>query len=220
MSLETSPTSAEQTRSQIASLTKPSVQLILSGKRKCGKDYLEQLILERYPELVLSYRISAPIKGAFARAYCLDFTELLSASQYKENYREQMVTWSEQIRQTDPHYFLRLSIVQAAQETENAKPIWLLNDARRPTDLAYFTDSKEIDLSATKVIKLRLVSNEETRKERGWIFTEGIDDKTTECGLDSHQDWDYVIQNDGTKEELLKEMEPIFALVEQCFKSN
>jgi len=145
MSLE--PTNLDQTRAQISALPKPKVQLILSGKRKCGKDFLEQIILERFPQLVLSYRISAPIKGAFAQTYGLDLAELLSSSQYKENYREQMVLWSKQIRQSDAHYFLRLSILQSYQSEPNGpRPIWLLNDARRLTDLEYFADANEIDV--------------------------------------------------------------------------
>lgn len=29
------------------------------------------------------------------------------------------------------------------------------------------------------------------------MFTEGVDDQDTECGLDSVQDWNYRIENDG-----------------------
>lgn len=203
----TSNTSA--TIAQIAALAKPKVQLILSGKRKCGKDFAEQIMLDHFPGAILSYRISAPIKGAFARQHGLDFAELLTASQYKEQYRQQMVTWSEAIRASDPHFFLRLAITEAAAQS-GPKPIWLLNDARRPTDLQYFSDSREIDMSATQVIKMRIVSSEQTRIDRGWVFTAGIDDQTTECGLDSESNWDYLIQNDGTKEELLRQLEPIF----------
>ena len=213
--LQSSTTSGTTaTIAQIASLIKPKVHLILSGKRKCGKDFLEQIMLERFPEAILSYRISAPIKGAFARQNGLDFAELLTASQYKEQYRQQMVVWSEAIRASDPHFFLRLAIAEAAAKTD-PKPIWLLNDARRPTDLHYFADSSEIDMSATQVIKLRIVSSEATRFSRGWVFTPGIDDQTTECGLDAHSEWDYIIHNDSTKEDLLCALEPVFKRISE-----
>lgn len=194
---------------KISQLIKPKVQIVLSGKRKCGKDFLEGIILERFPQQVLSYRISAPIKGAFARQHGLDFAELLTASLYKEKYRQEMVIWSEAIRVSDPHYFLRLAITEAAEECEG-KPIWLLNDARRPTDLVYFTDSSEIDMSLTTLIKLRINSTTQTRVSRGWHFTKGIDDQQTECGLDDECHWDYIIQNDSTKEKLLIQLEPLF----------
>ena len=202
----------EQSRLAIGTLAKPQVQLILSGKRKCGKDFLEHLIFNRFSNKILSFRISGPIKAAFANKHGLNLTELLGASQYKEQYRKKMVQWSEQVRQTDPHYFLRLAILEA-YEAGGDKPIWLLNDARRPTDLQYFNDSSEIDMSKTRVVKLRIVSTEQTRMKRGWIFTEGIDDQTTECGLDHITDWDYIIENNGTKEELLVKMESIFQFI-------
>ncbi|KAH9399639.1 hypothetical protein TYRP_017628 [Tyrophagus putrescentiae] len=200
----------EQLVAKISQLSKPKVQIVLSGKRKCGKDFLESLILERFPRQVLSYRISAPIKGAYAQQHGLDFAELLTASEYKEQYRQEMVSWSEAVRAANPHHFLRLAIIQAATQTLENRPIWLLNDARRPTDLAYFADASEIDMTATALIKLRITSSELVRVSRGWHFTAGIDDQQTECGLDGERHWDYIIQNDGTKEDLLSQLEPFF----------
>jgi phosphomevalonate kinase len=58
--------------------------------------------------------------------------ELLGASAYKEKYRQKMIVWGEEKRNDDPGYFARLS-------TENAEePIWIISDARRPTDIVYF----------------------------------------------------------------------------------
>lgn len=202
---------------KISQLAKPKVQIVLSGKRKCGKDFLEGIILEKYSQQVLSYRISAPIKGAFAKQNGLNFAELLTASLYKEKYRQEMVIWSEAIRASDPHYFLRLAITEAADKCED-KPIWLLNDARRPTDLVYFTDSSEIDMSMTTLIKLRITSTLETRIKRGWQFTKGVDDQQTECGLDEESHWNYIIQNNSTKEELLIQLEPLFEQISKLLK--
>jgi phosphomevalonate kinase len=65
------------------------------------------------------------------------------------------------------------------------------------------------------VITIRISASEETRIKRGWIFTEGIDDKDTECGLDSYQNWDFVLKNDGSEEDLMSGLKPILQLIEQ-----
>lgn len=35
------------------------------------------------------------------------------------------------------------------------------------------------------------------RAERGWIYTAGIDDIESECGLDDYEQWDLVIENNN-----------------------
>ncbi|KAI2797294.1 hypothetical protein BLOT_011275 [Blomia tropicalis] len=203
-----------QIRENISKLKKPNVQLILSGKRKCGKDYVEQLIMERYGDLMKSFRISAPIKKAFADQHSLDYEMLLSASKYKETYRQQMVEWSDSIRSIDANYFLRMTIDQCFTHSTQSYPIWLLNDARRISDLNYFHDKSEIDIDHKNIITIRIVADPMVRMERGYQFTEGIDDQITECGLDSYQQWDHIIHNNGTKDDLLKCLQPIFNAID------
>jgi phosphomevalonate kinase len=123
----------------------------------------------------------------------------MDSSAYKEKYREAMVKWSEAVRETDPDIFLRMAIEQI-----NAKhvPVWILTDARRPTDLKFFTDDR---FSSSTVFRVRIKASDETRAARGWIFTPGIDDKATECGLDDHSDWELIIDNNNqTRDQLLE----------------
>lgn len=54
-------------------------------------------------------RISAPLKGAYAETHKLDMQELMSSGVYKENYRLDMIKWSDEIREKDPGYFCRLA---------------------------------------------------------------------------------------------------------------
>ncbi|KAI7693735.1 Phosphomevalonate kinase [Sarcoptes scabiei] len=105
-----------ETKERIRTLIKPKLILLLSGKRKSGKDFVERLLLERFPNSILSFRISSPIKKEFARERNLDYEELLTSSSYKENYRHKMVEWSESVRRTDPNYFLRLAIIEAYEK--------------------------------------------------------------------------------------------------------
>ena len=62
----------------------------------------------------------------------LDLAELLSASEYKERYRADMIVWGEKKREEDAWYFARI-ITRAA-----VRDVWIVSDARRPTDILYF----------------------------------------------------------------------------------
>ena len=44
-----------------------------------------------------------------------------------------MIRWGEERRDRDPAHFCRLATAEAD------KPVWLVCDARRPTDMDYFT---------------------------------------------------------------------------------
>lgn len=48
-----------------------------------------------------------------------------------------------------------------------------------------------------KLTTIRLTCPEIVRAERGWIYTVGIDDIESECGLDDYDQWDLVIENNN-----------------------
>lgn len=64
---------------------------------------------------------------------------------------------------------------------------------RRETDLQFFRDNYPDRVIRT----VRIVASESARSERGFVYTAGVDDAESECGLDHIPDWDYVIRNDG-----------------------
>lgn len=186
--------------------------IILSGKRKSGKDHISTLITNYigYARMrcLAVLRIAGPIKKEFARNNKLDFGRLLDSSDYKENYRIAMVEWSERYREKEGwNCFLKQAI---KEQRAKDKDIWILNDARRPCDLDYFDNDPTF--TETKIIKLRIEASEEARISRGWKFVEGIDDSDTECGLDFYDDWTYVIENDynDQTEILTNALQPIF----------
>nr|CAG4645883.1 EOG090X0FYC [Lynceus sp. MCZ IZ 141354] len=165
----------------------PEVVVFFSGKRKSGKDYVIEKLLKRLDEKqVAIVRLSAPIKLHWARTKGLSFEQLLDNTPYKENFRLEMIEWSEHQRFQNPSVFC-----DAAIELSEAfkKPIWLVPDGRRKTDLEYFQNKFPGRLRC-----LRITASEETRKARGWSFTEGVDDAPSECGLDAVLDheWDLI----------------------------
>lgn len=202
--------------------TRLRLVIILSGKRKSGKDHISTLITnyigyERMRHLAI-LRIAGPIKKEFARNNKLDFTRLLDSTDYKENFRLAMVEWSEKYREKEGwNCFLKQTI---KEQKAKDKLIWILNDARRPCDLEYFENDPAF--ANTKIVKLRIEASEEARMSRGWKFVEGIDDQDTECGLDFYDDWTNVIDNDfnDQREILIEALGPIFAQIDEALKDS
>ena len=75
-----------------------------------------------------------------------------------------MIRWGEEKRQKDPGFFCRL----ATSGSGCSKPVWIVSDARRETDLQYFRDSYG---HITKFV--RVVADQDVRKQRGFIFQKG-----------------------------------------------
>ena len=177
-------------------LRHPKVVFILSGKRKSGKDYVANKLTEALgPDCCEIIRLSGPLKQEYARQNGLDFDRLLDSTNYKEFYRQDMIRWGEEKRNADPSYFCRLAVKMALSgvSKENnslQKPVWIVSDARRKSDVYYFRESYD------KVVHVRIIATEEIRTSRGWMFTPGVDDAESECGLDD-EEFDVLIQNDG-----------------------
>ena len=166
---------------------KTRVVFVLSGKRKSGKDYIGERLLNLVgAELCSIIRLSAPLKYQYAKENGLDYQMLLSSSQYKEQYRDDMIKWGEEKRNTNPNYFCDLASAAGADSF-----VWIVTDARRPTDLSYF---QKMDAS---VYLIRIEADNEVRKVRGWKFVHGVDDCDSECALDQGINWDYKIVNNG-----------------------
>lgn len=199
----------------------PKLVIILSGKRKSGKDhistYLTDYIGREHQHQLAILRIAGPIKKEFATNNGAEFSRLLDSSSYKENYRLAMVDWSEKYRATKGwNCFLEQAIEEQAG---NRKPIWVLNDARRQCDVDFFDNNTKLSSGKTKIIKVRIEASKETRVARGWTFVEGIDDKPTECGLDNYSDWGLIIRNDGDQS-LEQSLAPILSEIDETLKKN
>ena len=121
----------------------------------------------------------------------LDIHQLMGSSSYKETFRHDMIVWSEKIRSQDPSYFCKLATAEAN------RPVWIVCDARRESDMQFFRENHGAIL-----LTVRIQASEKTRMERGWAFTKGIDDSTSECGLDDYQCHVNII-NDTSKSETL-----------------
>ncbi|XP_014614869.1 PREDICTED: phosphomevalonate kinase [Polistes canadensis] len=177
---------------------KPKCILLFSGKRKCGKDFITDILHKRLgDDKSVIIKISGPIKLHWSKNSGLDLNKLLDNSEYKEQYRFEMIKWSESIRKKDSGYFCRAAI---DMYNVRDKPIWIVSDTRRKTDIHWFQENYK-GLCKT----IRVIANPELRQQRGWKFVAGIDDAETECDLDDFDNWDLKIENNGNDVETILE---------------
>jgi len=189
--------------------TRPVKLVILfSGKRKSGKDYVTDRLLEAFSKhsvrtrcgngcIAEIGRLSAPLKRAYAEEHGLDYQELLSDGPYKEKYRASMVKWGEEKRKADPGFFARL-VVGAAK----AK-ILIISDARRATDLEFFRQPAAFGYGEAsegcpwKLLTVRVECSVEERNQRGFRYDPAVDAAESECGLDAITNWDAYLRNES-----------------------
>ncbi|XP_025714730.1 phosphomevalonate kinase isoform X1 [Callorhinus ursinus] len=181
----------------------PRLVLLVSGKRKSGKDFVAEALRSRLgADVCAVLRLSSPLKERYAQENGLDFQRLLDASVYKETYRRDMIRWGEEKRQADPGCFCRKVVEGVSQ------PVWLVSDTRRASDIQWF---REAYGAVTQTV--RVVALEQSRQQRGWVFTAGVDDAESECGLDNFGAFDWVIENHGDEQHLEEQLEDLVAFV-------
>ncbi|XP_074030723.1 phosphomevalonate kinase isoform X1 [Leptinotarsa decemlineata] len=171
-------------------MDKPEIIILVSGKRKSGKDYICEKVKSLLGEEKCSIiRISEPLKKLYSEKHNLDGAELMTDGPYKEKYRLDMINWSDEVRKEAPGYFCRVACEAPS------KAVWIVSDIRRKSDIAWFRDTY-----TNKIKTVRISADVEVRKSRGWKYTEGVDDVESECNLDDFNDWDIQISNNSTKE--------------------
>ncbi|XP_004403042.1 PREDICTED: phosphomevalonate kinase [Odobenus rosmarus divergens] len=181
----------------------PRLVLLVSGKRKSGKDFVAEALRSRLgADVCAVLRLSSPLKERYAQENGLDFQRLLDASVYKEAYRRDMIRWGEEKRQADPGFFCRKVVEGISQ------PVWLVSDTRRASDIQWFREAYGAMTQTVRVVAL-----EQSRQQRGWVFTAGVDDAESECGLDNFGAFDWVIENHGDEQHLEEQLEDLVAFV-------
>ncbi|XP_027776715.2 phosphomevalonate kinase isoform X1 [Marmota flaviventris] len=181
----------------------PRLVLLFSGKRKSGKDFVTEALQSRLgADICAILRLSGPLKEQYAQEHGLDFQRLLDASTYKEAYRRDMIRWGEEKRRADPGFFCR-KIVEGVSQ-----PIWLVSDTRRVSDIQWFREAYGAAMQT-----VRVCASEQSRQQRGWVFTPGVDDAESECDLDDFGDFDWVIENHGDEQHLEEQLAHLLKFV-------
>ncbi|VFV35950.1 phosphomevalonate kinase [Lynx pardinus] len=84
----------------------------------------------------------------------------------------------------------------------------LVSDTRRVSDIQWF---REAYGALTQTV--RVVAPEQSRRQRGWVFTPGVDDAESECGLDDLEGFDWVVENHGDAGRLEEQLQSLVAFV-------
>ena len=157
----------------------PDLVLVLNGKRKSGKDYVYKKLIEHLQNQkpdVFNFKIitlSAPLKQMYAQENELNYERLLDSSDYKETYRLDMIKWSDSKREQNPFIFCQKAIEQPLEQVclndkSNQLNVWIVSDARRKTDLNFFSEN-----FPSQIKTVQIHAEDFVRQERNWIFTEG-----------------------------------------------
>ena len=155
--------------------------IVFSGKQFSGKDTVAKILLEKFKSFK-RIGIADAIKMKYARETGLKLEEI---EQNKSQYRQDLIELGDWGRAQNPDYWLN-SIIAYEGNT-------IVTDIRVKHELDLFKEHG--------AYSVRIESSEEARSKRGILSSKN---DNTETALDNIKDWDYVIHNNGTYEELLK----------------
>lgn len=155
--------------------------IIFSGKQYSGKDTLAKILLENMTE----YKRCAMgdiIKLEYGKTHNLTYEEI---EQNKSQYRQGLIDLGNWGREQSPDYWLKKIIEQEG--------CIMVTDVRVPHEYETFKNAG--------AISIRVECPREIRAQRGALIGES---DITEVGLDNITDWDYIVNNDSTYEDLQK----------------
>lgn len=152
----------------------------LSGKQYSGKDTVAKILLETFTDFK-RIGIGDSIKIEYGKKHGLTFEEI---EKNKHLYRADLIELGNWGRSIHPDYWLKTII--------NMEGNLIVPDLRVVHEAQV--------LASGGAYLIRVDADEEIRAKRGTIVS-GNDD--TETALDNYKDWNYIIQNNGTYEELV-----------------
>jgi len=153
--------------------------VIISGKQFAGKDTVANVLMKKLTDFKLA-PIADAIKIGFGQEKNIAFNEI---ERNKPLYRAELIEFGNRYRAEDPDYWLKKVL-----ETEGSL---IISDVRLKREIEVFEN-----LGA---IKIRVEADREERAKRGRLVKE---DDPTETELDNYENWDYVLENNGTIEEI------------------
>lgn len=177
-----------------APLHYPKVIVAISGKRKTGKDYFYDLLMQQLfkiapYESISTRRFATPIKLHFAQMAGIDVQSLETSGPLKERFRESFYEYDLAERAKDPYVFARASLQDILTD------IIVISDLRQLGDYDFLQR-----FYGDRLVLIRLDASEHLRSTRGYRFTTGVDDTAVECDLDDDRitvPWTLRFVNDG-----------------------
>ena len=163
--------------------------IVLSGKQYSGKDTVAKILLKKLSGFK-RVGIGDAIKLEYSRRTGLSVEEI---EKNKANYRPDLINLGNEGRAISDTFWLN-----ALLEIEGNL---IIPDMRLKKEYAFFEKNN--------AFKIRVNSSYENRSKRGTVVK---DDDLTETDLDDITSWDYVIENNSSYEDLIKNTD---ALIEK-----
>lgn len=160
--------------------------IIFSGKQYSGKDTAAKIMLEQMPDF-RRCAMGDIIKLTYGAEKGLSYEEI---EKNKPLYRQDLINLGNWGRAQSPDYWLNKIIEQDGNI--------IVTDVRVPHEYEVFKNAG--------AISIRVEASRETRASRGELIGET---DITEVGLDHITDWDYVIDNNGDYDNLVKQVNKI-----------
>lgn len=164
--------------------------IVFSGKQFSGKDTVAKIILERFPSFK-RIGIADAIKMRYSQKTGLSLTEIETN---KSQYRQDLIDLGDWGRAQSPDFWLN-SIIAYEGDT-------VVTDIRMKHELDKFRENG--------AFTVRVEASEDARSRRGVLSSKN---DTTETQLDNINDWDYVIHNEGSYEELVLEVDKLVDVI-------
>ena len=153
--------------------------IIFSGKQYAGKDTAAKILLDSMPEF-RRCAMGDIIKLTYGKEKGLSYDEI---ERNKAKYRADLITLGNWGRSQSPDYWLQKIVEQDGNI--------VVTDVRIPHEYDVFKKAG--------AISIRIEATRDVRASRGQLIGE---DDITEVGLDDVKDWDYIIENNLSYEQL------------------
>ena len=166
--------------------------IVFSGKQFAGKDTVAKILLEKFKSFK-RIGIADAIKLKYSQKTGLSIEEI---EKNKSIYRQDLIDLGNWGRAQDPDYWLN-SIIEYEGNT-------IVTDIRMKHELDIFR--------SYGAYTVRVEATEESRKKRGNLVSNNDE---TETQLDTIKDWDFIIDNSGSYDELQKNIGKLSEAIEK-----
>ena len=168
--------------------------IILSGKQYSGKKKKEKILLQNLTDFK-RIGLGDAIKIEYGEQKGLTFEEI---EKNKAQYRQDLINLGNKRRSEDKDYWIKKVIKMPGNI--------VVPDVRVKRELEFFKQAN--------AITIRVEASRETRALRGTLVGET---DVTETDLDDIKDWDFVIHNDSTYENLQAETNQLAKEIKSFF---